>query len=82
MAHRIVTVSEVVDVAVILTVLYKSLVVVDCVTPAEKVSVAVLGILNTMTPEPPVPDEVELDVPAPSPVLAEPLPAVTNFPEA
>jgi hypothetical protein len=53
-AHDIVTVSEVVLVAVTVTILWIAVVTVDCVTPPENESVADLGTLKMTIPEPPV----------------------------
>jgi len=55
MTHANVTVSLVVDVAVIVDTLKPPEVDVDCVTPAEKVAVTVSGYLMMTTPEPPLP---------------------------
>jgi hypothetical protein len=52
-AHRNVTVSEVVDVAVTVCTVKPPAVDDETVTPAENVAVRVSGVLITIIPEPP-----------------------------
>jgi hypothetical protein len=66
-AHEKVTVSLVVDVAVIVVVLKPPEVAVEDVTPLENVAVTVSGYLRMIVPEPPFP-------PVPPPIPFPPSP--------
>jgi len=61
-AHEIVTVSEVVLVAVIVYTLFTPTVALVWVTPPENETVACIGAAKIMTPDPPLP-------PSPCPLL-------------